>query len=1296
MKREFTKLMAALALLVFMTPSLVALGQSYSRTTTISVGDVVILVCESKTAELGAVASYGASVAYSSNPVGVNPLTVEAGYSDGTYSFKTSENKYLSWTSNNSLNLSDTKNTNSSWSVSFSGNNVLINNASVAERKLRYNASSPRFACYTTDQTAIQLYKAIAAAVTAPTVTPNSQSFVNELEVTITPAEGTTAYYTTNGTDPDNSGTGYTTAHSFTINQTTEVRAIAYNGTESSSIVTKEYTKVTPLANIAALTAKTEAGTYYVTLNNAVVTYVKDNYAYIQDASGAVVMYKSGHGLDAGNVLNGTATVAYQVRNGNPQITNLSGITPTPGTAPEPTEVAATDWSYTFNEVLSQYFKVTGATITTSNNKYYISLGDESIQLYKIGQPLTISDFNATYTVIGFPTLYVNNNGTTKELQIFVDPEMEVGTDPVLSVNSTSLSFTYAQGATEVSSEDFTITGSNLTENVIVTLPAGNFTMYDGNEAITSPLTLTPNEGAINKTITVKMNAGLQQGSYNGSITIAWEGEEDLTIALTGTVTEPEPENVTWDLTTATYNSASTERVQWTSNYATMTVDKNGASSNANAYLNSGNPVTTRFYNGQKLTFAAEEGYEIDHVVITGQNGYVAGLNIENWTNASATADGNVVTVTPTNGNNPFFVIISATIRLTSVTVYYAESTAAFYNINIDDDMENGTVVANPIEATEGTMVTLTIFPAAGYYLEENNIMVDVTGVEVTKVNDATYTFTMPANNVTVSAEFSAYTGTYYTLVTSADQLVAGRHYIIASSKTGGAAYAMGAQTNSTYRDQVEAVVVGTMIYETEGVSEIVLNQAASNLWVLYDEEKPGYLYASSASSNNLGTRAFNNANNPERGQWAISFSDGVANIVSQIEGENAPNTIRYNAGSSRFSCYLGTQAPVYLYLKANETNYTYVKDVNAYEGEGGYVLVASPVTTTPEAAGMITDDGTDPENLSYDLYSFDQAQELEWINYRQGGFNLEPGKGYLYASKEGVTLTFAGVPSTTNSATLSLSGNGEFAGWNLVGNPFSVPAYIGTRAYYRIGNGGADIVPATAGTAIDVMEGVFVIAAQDGEKLAFSTTAAKGASVAMNVVRERGNVIDRAIVRFDEGDQLPKFQLNPNNTKIYVTEGNKDYAVVRSAAEAEMPVSFRASENGTYTLAVEAENVEMNYLHLIDNLTGMDVDLLQTPSYTFEAKTSDYASRFRLVFSASSISEDADGDNAFAYFNGTNWTVSNVGNATLQVVDVMGRVLSSQTLSGNTEININQPAGVYMLRLVNGENVMVQKVVVR
>ena len=183
------------------------------------------------------------------------------------------------------------------------------------------------------------------------------------------------------------------------------------------------------LDNIAELTVNTniDVTEYKVKLNDAIVTYVNGNYAYIQDASGAVVMYKNGHGLTAGDVLNGTATVSYQLRNGNPQITAIDGVTKTAGTAPEPAEVAASSWNTPINTVLSQYFKVTGATITKSGSKYYVELGSENVQLYGRGDAnnFSVSDLSVTYTIIGFPTMYITSTATTPELQIFVQPEAE-------------------------------------------------------------------------------------------------------------------------------------------------------------------------------------------------------------------------------------------------------------------------------------------------------------------------------------------------------------------------------------------------------------------------------------------------------------------------------------------------------------------------------------------------------------------------------------------------------------------------------------------------------------------------------------------------------------------------------------------------------------------------------------------------------------------------------------------------------------------------------------------------------
>ena len=162
---------------------------------------------------------------------------------------------------------------------------------------------------------------------------------------------------------------------------------------------------------------------------------------------------------------------------------------------------------------------------------------------------------------------------------------------------------------------------------------------------------------------------------------------------------------------------------------------------------------------------------------------------------------------------------------------------------------------------------------------------------------------------------------------------------------------------------------------------------------------------------------------------------------------------------------------------------------------------------------------------------------------------------------------------------------------------------------------------------------------------------------------------------------------------QLLVGECNKDYAIAYSDGYGEMPVNFKAKENGTYTLNVNPENVEMDYLHLIDNKTGADVDLLQTPSYSFEAKTTDYPSRFRLVFSANGSSTGSD---TFAFNSNGNWIINNEGNAILQVVDVMGRIIRSESVNGSVNFNINAVPGVYVLRLINGDSVRTQKVVVR
>ena len=503
----------------------------------------------------------------------------------------------------------------------------------------------------------------------------------------------------------------------------------------------------------------------------------------------------------------------------------------------------------------------------------------------------------------------------------------------------------------------------------------------------------------------------------------------------------------------------------------------------------------------------------------------------------------------------------------------------------------------------------------------------------------------------------------------------------------------------------------GRLYYEEVAPeNDVITTSDATIVWHIAQIGDYWTIYSADADAYAAGTGVKNKAQMLEDGtsdyaMWTVSGTEEYEFVNKGNFNDDVNAYLRNNVNNNNnygFACYaVGTGGDLSLYKKNIETE-TYELHVNGYgDSEGGYVLLASPVYANPANTGMITDDGSDEQNLTYDFYYFDQSQDLEWINYRAHNFNIIPGKGYLYASKNGVDLTFTGIPYSGNGQiTLKKTENAEFAGWNLVGNPFGNAATI-DKAYYKLKEDGSDVNPETENSAIDVMEGVFVVAETNGETVTFTeqTTPNNDSEIAqmnINVSKSRGESVDRAIVRFDNGNQLPKFQLNPNHTKVYIPQGNNEYAIVRSDAQGEMPVNFKAQSNGTYTISIDAKNVEMSYLHLIDNMTGADIDLLATPSYTFEANTNDYSSRFRMVFSANNVNDDTTSE-TFAFFNGSEWSISNIGRATLQVVDMLGRIVSSESVNGNTTLSTtNLKDGVYMFRLVNGENVKVQKVVVK
>ena len=87
-----------------------------------------------------------------------------------------------------------------------------------------------------------------------------------------------------------------------------------------------------------------------------------------------------------------------------------------------------------------------------------------------------------------------------------------------------------------------------------------------------------------------------------------------------------------------------------------------------------------------------------------------------------------------------------------AATATIVQDTPAEYTVTAATDIENGTVTVSSTSAKAGDTVTVTATPADGYELDT----ITVTGASGAVTVNADNTFTMPAENVTVSATFKA------------------------------------------------------------------------------------------------------------------------------------------------------------------------------------------------------------------------------------------------------------------------------------------------------------------------------------------------------------------------------------------------------------------------------------------------------------------------------------------------------------------------------------------------------------
>lgn len=386
--------------------------------------------------------------------------------------------------------------------------------------------------------------------------------------------------------------------------------------------------------------------------------------------------------------------------------------------------------------------------------------------------------------------------------------------------------------------------------------------------------------------------------------------------------------------------------------------------------------------------------------------------------------------------------------------------------------------------------------------------------------------------------------------------------------------------------------------------------------------------------------------------------------------------------------------------------NVTMEKNISKYSAGTDNVLINGWYTISSPFEGSFTLSENNFLKGTYELFRYNEATSM-WENKKAHSdfTTLESGKGYLYANKDGQTLSITGKPNI-NDQTISLTAQGtisELQGFNLIGNPFTHNIYKNTdntivsEGYYTLTNEGAWVGKLDS-EPIKPMQGFLVktnkkynITIAHSHKSPASKRSNKGA-ICINVANNEYS--DVAYISFNEGLGLDKIEHRNNEIPmVYVPVDGTDYAIAIMDENAEeYPVNFEAKKMGEYTIGISAEGRKYSKLTLIDKQdNNKEIDMLKG-NYTFLATTTDDPARFILKVSLNNNQE------AVFYTDNNNIIVENIkGKGSVQVYDVMGRpVIKYNTNDSNCQLSTSSLAnGVYIIQLIDENGTQVQKVIV-
>ncbi|MBR0304764.1 MAG: fibronectin type III domain-containing protein [Bacteroidales bacterium] len=753
---------------------------TWANATSIEVGDRLALVCSTANRELSGLSSgtspiYGTIASYAGSPAGVYPLTVVQGYNDYyPYAFKTSDNTYLSWSSQNSLTTRSNIINESSWNVTFASGNATISNAKDNSRKLQYNSSSPRFACYSSTQTAVQLYKYTASSMTVYNSNPvcyvyavnvdqniphgsvnasQTTDIVAGTEITLTPAMDDGyhfgRWFVTAGNDPVTVENNKFTMPASDVNVSAEfwidtltVNATANPAAGGTVTGAGDY----EFGDLVTLTATANTGYTFVnwTQNNQEVS-TSATYEFTFDGAAGTRTFVANFSLNSYEIsVSANPTAGGNVNGGNTYNHGATAmLTANPSTGyhfvnwTKEGVVVSTDANYSFTVAEAGAYVANFAL-----NSYTIAATANPTAGGAVSGAGTYNHFDnvtLTATVVNgydFDGWYNGNDQVATSLEY-----------SFVATGDVTLEARFAKRYT------ITFVPGSHSSSTIEPLQGSSVTAVNIDAVTADPSALCVDQDWEFAGWSSQVIAETNVAPTTWVSGTAYYPTSDITLYAVYTKTEGAGSNTaSIDFSDQGYTNAQDVTDVAISNNVNVTFSK-GTSNNAPKYYSNNVAIPAiRCYGGNTFTVTATEA-SITNITLTfgtgDGNNYIS-PDDGDYSNGTWTGNENsvVFTISGTSGNRR---IAGMSVTTFSGTITYNSDPECFvYDVVVNPAIEHGTVTADPNTGViAGTEITLTNTPSEGYHFA---------GWTVTAGNDPVTVennkFLMPESDVNVTATF--------------------------------------------------------------------------------------------------------------------------------------------------------------------------------------------------------------------------------------------------------------------------------------------------------------------------------------------------------------------------------------------------------------------------------------------------------------------------------------------------------------------------------------------------------------